>query len=223
MHDLDRVQLEFDPNEEEFEFGSEMELELESGGIVNDSSETEGTFDEAEEMELAAELLGVSSDQELDQFLGNWIRRVGKKARGALSSAAGRAIGNVLKGTIKRALPGVAGIAGNFLAPGIGGVLGSKAGSAAGSLLGLELEGLSPEDQEFEAARQLVRFGNNAMEHAMDAPEGEMPQDVALNALTAAANRYAPGLLRNTQNGRRSHRQQGTWRRVGSRIILEGL
>ena len=38
------------------------------------------------------------------------------------------------------------------------GDFGARAGSAVGSLLGLELEGLSAEDREFEVARQVGRY-----------------------------------------------------------------
>jgi hypothetical protein len=41
----------------------------------------EGPFSEAEEMELAAELLGVTSEAELDHFLGNIFKKVGASLR----------------------------------------------------------------------------------------------------------------------------------------------
>ena len=71
----------------------------------------------------------------------------------------------------------------------------------AGSLLGLELEGLSPPDQEFETARQLVRFAGSAYRHAAWAPRNMSPSAAARSAAARAARRYAPGLWRRT--GRR--------------------
>ena len=64
MHDIDRTQLEYtgeNPSfEEEFEFEGEYTAE---GGVLT----------EADEYELASELLGVASEEELDQFLGSLI------------------------------------------------------------------------------------------------------------------------------------------------------
>ncbi len=45
-----------------------------------------------------------------------------------------------------------------------------KLASAAGRMFGLELEGLSVEDREFEVARRLVRFALTATKNALSAP-----------------------------------------------------
>ena len=63
MHDLDRTQLEYSPDLENYEY-DEYEY-----GEAEWEAET-GIFSEAETVELAAELLGVSSEAELDMFLG---------------------------------------------------------------------------------------------------------------------------------------------------------
>ena len=63
------------------------------------------------------------------------------------------------------------------------------------SLFGLELEGLSPEDKQFEYARHLARFMREAV-HALDpagAPQ-EAPRRVQA-ALAQAARTHAPGML----------------------------
>lgn len=221
MHDLDRVLTEYGAPDEEFDSEAfEMALESEDSGA--DGAEME----EAEQLELAAELLDVNTEQELDQFIGKWINRARKKVGGLLKGGTGRVLGGMLKGVVRRALPGVAALGGHALVPGLGGVLGSKAATAASSLLGLELEGLSPEDQDFEAARQVVRLGNAAIANAVRAPDQEPPQQAAARAVRAAAERYAPGLvagsgIRAAANGRRP--ATGRWYRRGSRIILEGL
>jgi hypothetical protein len=139
--------------------------------------------------------------------------------------------------------------AGNLLLPGVGGMVGGKLASAAGNLLGLELEGLSQEDQEFEAARQVVRFAGAAASQAAQAAPTAPPQQVAQAAAAAAAQQYAPGLLRPpvgagaglgngpgtgvgtmtgaTAAGRPhhncSHRQNGRWIRKGKTIVLLGV
>ena len=53
--------------------------------------------------------------------------------------------------------------------------MGSKLASAAGSMFGLELEGLSYEDQEFEVAKQVVRLGGAAANIAAQAPQSAPP------------------------------------------------
>jgi hypothetical protein len=71
---------------------------------------------EADEMGLAVELLSVTSEAELDQFLGKLIQGVGKFVK----SPVGRALGGIFKTVATKALP----IVGNLIAPGIGGVAG---------------------------------------------------------------------------------------------------
>lgn len=64
------------------------------------------------------------------------------------------------------------------------------------ALFGLELEGLSPEDKQFEYARHLVRFMRDAA-HELEAAGSaqDAPRRVQA-ALARAARRHAPGLLR---------------------------
>jgi len=64
------------------------------------------------------------------------------------------------------------------------------------AIFGAELEGLSPEDQEFEIARRFVRLTFDASRHAALAPQGAAPDVIASHAERLAARRLAPGLLR---------------------------
>ena len=203
------------------EYSGEYGQELETYGEYSQES----PFSEAEEMELAAELLTVQNEDELEQFLGKLFKRAG----GFLKSGLGQQLTGALKGIAKKALPALGAAAGNFLLPGVGGVMGSKLASAAGSMLGLELEGLSYEDQEFEIAKQIVRLGGAAASSAAQAPQSEAPQQTAQAALTTAAQQFAPGLLQpvtsqsSTQPRRRCHhRNSGRWIRRGNGIILLG-
>jgi hypothetical protein len=109
-------------------------------------------------------------------------------------------------------------------------MIGGKLASAAGSMFGLELEGLSYEDQEFEVAKQIVRLGGAAAVNAAQAPASASPQQVAQQALTTAMQQYAPGLIRGAgqvgQYGRRrrcSHQTTGRWVRRGHSILLLGV
>jgi uncharacterized membrane protein YgcG len=246
MHDLDRTQNQFesDYQEMEFEFDGEMEFEGES----YDAGEMESVFDEVEEMEMAADLLEIQDEYELDQFLGKLISKAKKAAGGFLKSGVGKQLGGLLKGAAKAALP----IVGNAILPGVGGAAASK----LGSVFGLELEGLSPQDQEFEGARRFIKLAGDAARNAANAHPNAPPQQVAKAALIEAAQKHAPGLLRAASGnggGRRPGRRgngegelsagrysrgggysgggsysggrsrSGRWVRQGDRIILHGV
>ncbi|MVN77792.1 hypothetical protein GO988_15785 [Hymenobacter sp. HMF4947] len=209
---------------ETFEFNPEYLGET-SGETQGESFEMSGELNETLEMELAHELLEISNEQELNMFLGSLI----KKAAGAVSSFAksgvGRAIGGALKSVAKKALPVVGGALGTFVGGPMGGMVGGKLGSLASNLFELELEGLSPEDQEFETARAYVRFANAAINRAASlqgaASRALPPSAVVRQALAAAARQHAPGLLRprnangtfRSMNGRSGQRPGQSGRR----------
>lgn len=213
MHHTDRTQqyMEAGPSHEfeyeggEFEFeGGEFEYEggeFEGGEFEFEGGEFEGGEFEHEgghelELELASELLGVSNEYELEQFFGKLFKKVAGGIRNFARSGVGRALGGALRGIARQALPTLASAAGNALLPGVGGAIGGKLGGMAANALGLELEGLSAEDREFEVARRIVRLGTTAARTALRAPAGASPASVARSAMTAAARRHAPGLLR---------------------------
>ena len=63
----------------------------------------------------------------------------------------------------------------NAVVPGAGilaAPLAQRAGNALGGALGLEFEGLSNEDQEFEMARAVIRRGGQAMKQAANISAG---------------------------------------------------
>ena len=122
------------------------------------------------ESELAANLLEITDEQELDQFIGSLLKKARRVVGGALKSPLLRPLGGFIKGAIKKALPIAGGALGNLVAPGIGGQIGSQLASGAGGLLGLEFEGVAPEDQEFEVAKHLVRMAGSAVQNAAQTP-----------------------------------------------------
>lgn len=238
MHDLDRTQnYESDYGEFEFEFEGEGEGESEFG------YEGEAVFDEVEEMEFAAQLLEITDEGELDQFLGKLIKKAGGAARAFIKSPVGRQLGGILKGAAKKALPVVGSALGNMVAPGIGGAIGGKLASGLGDAFGLELEGLSPQDQEFEVARSFVRLAGEAAKNAASSgasAAGGSAQQAAKNAFIKAAQKHAPGLIKQANGGQtgmngsasvRDHRngrgqsggRSGRWIRKGNQIILLGV
>jgi hypothetical protein len=198
------------------EYNPQMEYEYageqESGAAV---------FNEQQEMELAAELLEVTNEQELENFLGGLIGSVGKALGGIVKGPIGKTLGGVLKGVAKTALPIAGGALGTFVGGPIGGMIGSNLAGMAGKALGLELEGLSAEDREFEAARQFVRFASEAVKNALEAPPAADPAAVAQAAVVEAANTHAPGLLGGEPP--HHHRRGGRWIRRGGKIVLFGV
>jgi hypothetical protein len=186
---MDRRLLDYSPESETFEAGAIAQSESEWPG---GTSAEEEVFGELEEMELAANLLEVGSEAELDRFLGNLISRVGRAAGSVARSPTGQAVAGILKDAAKRALPTIGRAIEQRLDGAAGAGVSAQVVKAAGQYLGLELEGLSPEDQEFEAAKSFVRFAGEAAKNAVRAPAGIAPEA----AVMQAARRYAPGLLR---------------------------
>lgn len=209
---------EYSPQMEAFEFSSG-----EFGG-----SSGPGVFSESEEMELAAELLEVGDERELDQFLGDLISKAGKAIGGIVKSPIGKAIGGALKSVAKTALPIAGGALGGLVGGPIGATLGSNLAGMAGSALGLELEGLSPEDREFEATKQFVRFAAQAVKNAVEAPPGMDPNAAAHAAIMDAAAEHAPGLV-NGHAGSGPHANghhrphMGRWIRRRGKIVVLGI
>jgi hypothetical protein len=191
--------------------------------------EADTPFGEAEELELAGQLLEVSDEGELDQFIGDLLKKASQAVGAVLKTPVGRALGGYVKGAIKKALPAIGSAIGGFAVPGAGAAIGGQLASRAGQLLGLEQEGLGIEDQGFETAKQLVRFGGAAAQAAASMPATAAPEAVAKAAVAKAARRYAPGLLRSgadagmTGKSTSSSRQSGRWVRQGRKILLLGI
>lgn len=206
---------EYSPQTETFEFSPEMEWESQSG---------HGVFSESEEMELAAELLEVNNEQELEQFLGDLIKKAGHAIGSFIKSPIGQAVGGVLKTVAKKALPIAGGALGGFVGGPLGATLGSGLADMAGQALGLELEGLSQEDREFEATKQFVRFAGDTVKNALQAPGGD-PASIAQAAAALAARAHAPGFLQGGQesSGSETPRRSGRWVRHRGKIVLLGV
>ena len=67
--------------------------------------------------------------------------------------------------------------------------------STAARVYGLELEGLSAEDRDYEIARQFIRFAEAAAREAANPPSA-LPAAAAVSvAVEGAAREFAPGLL----------------------------
>ncbi len=232
MHDLDRTQLEsgyetYQSEQFEFAFEGDSEVYGEIG--------LEGPLSEAEEMELAAELLSISSEEELDQFLGKLFKgavRGIKKVGSAVGKVARGPLGGILKGIAKKALPFVGSALGSFIPiPGVGTAVGGALGSALSKALETEFEGLNAEDREFEMARRYVRLAATSARNVANAPPNVPPQVAAKQAVLAAAKQQIPNLAINgsgqsipdsTGVAAAGTGRSGRWIRRGRKIILLG-
>lgn len=208
--------------ESTFEFNGEMNFEEEEFGFGESewAGEDSEVFDEQELTDLASELLEISSEEELNYFLGKLVKRAAGAIGKVVKSPVGKAIGGVLKMAAKKALP----IAGGALGAYFGGPLGAKIGSglanAAGSALGLEAESLSQEDQQYEGAKQFVRFAGATVKNAVASPPSQDPRIAAQKAAVMAAKALAPGLIAAAQRGKGQRGSSGRWVRQGRNIII---
>src|SRR5262249_44155280 len=194
MHDIDRTRSEFPGELDEFQqeqFEYNFEAEPETDGEMGAAS----PFSESEEMALAAELLSVSDEAELDQFLGNLFKKAWSGIRKVASGVA-RPLGGMLKGIVQKALPLVSGALGSAIPiPGVGTAVGTALGSAASRLFEVELEGLSGEGRGCGVAGGSGRRAGAAGGRGGVIPPGFAPGAAAKSALAAAARQYAPGLF----------------------------
>ena len=227
MHDLDRTLRAY-----EMELGDELEM---------GAFDQEGPFSESEEMELAAELLSLQGEEELEQFLGGLFKKIGGGLKKVFSP-----LGKILKPIAKAALPIAGKVAGSFFGGPVGGMIGGKLGSMASNLFEMEMEGMDPGQMEMEVARRVVRLAGAAAQNAAAAPSSAPPLAVAKRAVATAAQQHAPGLLRGRFGQRlttgvpghlsaslitapeplkpRCHckRRGGAWVRRGNKVILLG-
>ncbi|HVE81451.1 MAG TPA: hypothetical protein VND93_01330 [Myxococcales bacterium] len=230
MHDLDHTMLELaEPEGPNGDFAMEGYPDSFEGPMDDAvGAEAETGLDESEEMALASEVLGINDDREMEYFLGGLLKKLASKAGQALHSTTGQALVGLLKNAAKKALPKAGAALGTMIGGPFGTMVGSQLATKAGQVLGLELEGLSPEDQELESARQFVRLAGSAARNLFNSPGGP-PMQAAASALSRAARTYAPGLLRGyrryghgpiiTGGGQGS----GRWVRRGNTIIIYGV
>ena len=249
MHEMQPEMFEFEFEANEFENHENNEWEFEAlnhesqheayemneayetneAYEMNEAYETNESTAETLEYELASEMLEVTNEYELDQFLGKALRRASQLARKGLSSQLGSSLGSILKPLAKAALPQLATLAGTAFGGPLGGMVAKRLTSSAGNLFGLELEGLSNEDREFEVARRYVNLVNKATTNALRANPVANPRAIAQAAVATAARQIAPALRQayppaayQNQAPTGSH-FRGTWVRRGRRIILYGV
>ena len=209
MHDIDRVRLEIPSLGQEFE-GEALQadqFEYEDKGPYGHGQ----LWGETENMELASELLEVSNEFDLDNFISALVGKATSLLNGLVSDQKKQALAGILKGAAKQILPGIASSFGSQ-DPG-------PATAKAGRIFGLELEGLSNEDREFEVALRYVDFAGEAARKLAQTPPMAAPAAAAAAAANSAALVHAPGLPGIIPLGDRPT-ESGRWEQKGNRIIL---
>jgi hypothetical protein len=218
MHDLDLALQEMEGDDED---ADEFDLEAADDEFGEAEDDEEGV-NGVEELELAAELLEASSDEELEHVMHKVARRAHRRRGRRFRFGP---LGGILKSIAKKALPMLGTAAGSFVGGPLGARLGASLGQQAGKMFGLELEGMSPEDQEFEVARRVVRLAGDAARQL--GPMGTDSVEAAKSAVLAAAQKHAPGLVAAARGvasvGVRPEGTGGRWIRRGRRIILLGV
>ena len=159
-----------------------------------------------DELALAAQLLEVRQPAQFDAFLAQLLgtTRAGRQLRGT-------PLARPLRQLLNRVL--------TPLMPLHGAAQEHK--RRAARIFGMELEGLSPEDKEFELARRVVRLVcavSAELARPGAAAGGEPPQKVA-SALLQAARTLAPGLLKHAAQVS-APPAGGRWRRMGGHVVV---
>jgi hypothetical protein len=141
--------------------------------------------------ELAARLLDVVNESELDEFVGGLVAEAARSTSRGIPVDTGRALVGVLRKTVERTLPTLTIALGDERRPGSAG---THTAHTAARVFGIELEGMSAEDRDFEIARQFVRFAQAAALHAARTSASD-PITAADDAVARARREFAPGLL----------------------------
>jgi hypothetical protein len=119
---------------------------------------TSGAFPAtARNSELAAALLDVVNESELETFVGGLVAETARNAGRRLGVEAGQALVAELRRTAERTLPALTVALGHQALPAA-----PAAAQNAARTFGLELEGMSAEDRDFEIARRFVGFAQAA-------------------------------------------------------------
>jgi hypothetical protein len=138
-----------------------------------------------EELNLATQFLEAQSEIETVALLRSIIRRSGTSRE--------RTIDPQVLGPLLKRLARSAAIVRNAL-------LSSEAETGSPispeGIFGTELEGLSPEDREFETALRFVRMASEMARIATRSPAGVAPDIIASRAEHLVTRRLAPGLSR---------------------------
>ncbi|MBX3327259.1 MAG: hypothetical protein U0223_02865 [Nitrospira sp.] len=202
------------------------EAEFPGAGEVYGEVGFESLLSEAEELELAAELLSVSSEEEMDQFLGKLFKGIGrglKKVGRFIGKKVLPVLGKGLRSIAKVALPIVGKVAGSFIPiPGVGTAIGGAIGTAVSNALELEFSGVNAEEAKLEMAHRFVRMAATAAQQAAMAAPGTDAEVVVNEAIVRAARTHLPHfrIRKAERSGMPGTAGQGRWIRRGDKIFV---
>ncbi|WDZ82901.1 hypothetical protein [Micromonospora cathayae] len=154
-----------------------------------------GQDDENMELEFATRLLDATGEDELDRLVADLLGSAPRGGARFARTREGRQIGGILRDAASRVQP--------ILSRGRDRPVGWNTGRgpvdpvapAARRYFGVNVEGLSPEDQELELARSFVRFAREAVHETERRAGSGPPGRVVHHAAVTAANHLAPGLI----------------------------
>lgn len=226
----DDYEDEFEDMEDMYDDEYDEEMWEEYDDEYDDEIAYEDSWDEEDELGLATELMDVSDDEELDEFLGSLIKKVGgaakrifRRGRKVTRSPLVRKQWKAHQKRKKMLLPIFKKIFGNYF--------GGGGGSMGSSFFEVNLDGLSPDEQRYEVAKKSTKFMSAALKHLPKNPN--IPAKVAVKrALKKAASSHMPQLLRSARKKQRRKLRRwtkqgraGRWMRSrdGKRIILLGV
>lgn len=198
--------------------------------LLTPGTAAKSPFSESESLELAAHLLDVKSEQELDHFLGDLVSKAWKgiKQVGRTVAQVAKPLGNVLKPLVKTALPIVGGALGSFIPiPGVGTALGSAVGGMIGNAIGDEVGEVEGLHRDIEVAKRIVDVAGSAARTAAQSPPGADPHAAALAAVLKAVQQRMPQLAQQLQQlqaqaNPRTAGRQGQWIQRRNRIEILG-
>lgn len=163
-----------------------------------------------DELALAAQLLEVAAPPQFDAFL---TRQLGATLAG--QQVRGTPLEAPLRQLLSRVVAPMLPLHGD----------GAQARrQRAARVFGMELEGLSSEDKEFELARHVVHLVdavNTELAHNAGAGgAARLPKAQVDAALLRAARTLAPGLLRQAAQAAAQIPNGGRWRREGGHVVV---
>lgn len=191
------------------DYTPEMEFLAEAGAAAGAAQAGPDTA-----MMFGAGLLEVAGEAELEDFLNDLVNSTVAAGSAAVAAPLRKALVAVLQRAARAVMPIHSNGANEAR---FGGAAGTDLKTRAARIFGMELEGLSPEDKEFEVAQQFVRLAADTIGHAAASARAGEPQLVAACALQQAARRYAPGLL---QRQAQASPTAGRWRRQDGRVVV---
>lgn len=224
----DNIDEEYAFEQPEGPYDSTLYAEMEEGYPEESEWDTGDVLSEGEAIDLAQELMNVTTEADLEEFLGGLFKKIKRGIR-AVGKAAMPIAGNFLKrhgaSLLKRALPLVGSAVGSIV-PGAGTLAGGALGGALSQLMPGEMSYENDYEAKLDLSKRLVQtVANAAVQTAKDPSAAYDASAAAKRALAAQVQATLPPAVRQAlrAGGRRLRRpSSGRWIRQGNQIIILG-